>query len=65
VTNGTIEDTSRTKRDLVAVLFLLVGATLLIGGVAALAGWPGISVLFGLVLTGLGVSMGLSRTGKE
>lgn len=65
MTNGTIEETPKTTRELVAVLFLVVGATLVIGGVAALAGWPGLAILFGTVFVVLGFRMGLSRTGKE
>lgn len=67
MSNGTInndEKNNRLIKDIMSFLFMLIGLVLLNTGVALIAGWGGTCILYGLLIGGLGVSMGLSRTGK-
>lgn len=67
MTNGTINDekNNRLVKDIVSFIFLLIGLALLTWGAGLIAGWGGMCILYGLIFGGLGLSLGLSRTGKE
>lgn len=64
--NGRIDETPKSiTKDVVALLLILIGVVITIGGVKMMLGWGGVFTLAGVVLTALGVRLGLSRTGKE
>jgi hypothetical protein len=67
MTNDTINEkkNDRFAKDLTALLFIVLGQTLLTVGVALVLGWGGVFILYGSIFGVLGVSLGLSRTGKE
>jgi hypothetical protein len=52
-------------RDLVAVIFVVVGISMMTTGLQWWLGWTGVLVIYGAALTFLGVVMGITRTGKE
>lgn len=66
VANGTIdpEQQKTPMREIVAAGFLLLGPLMLIGGAMVIWGWGGVLFVVGVVLTALGVTMSISKTGK-
>lgn len=68
MTNGTIngeEKNNGLAKDIWSIVLLAIGIALLTTGVSLIAGWGGICILYGLIFGVFGVSLGLSRTGKE
>lgn len=63
--NDRIRGESKTsKREIFAAVFLLAGPAMVIGGSVVVWGWGGFLLTLGLLATVLGVTMGVSRTGK-
>jgi hypothetical protein len=66
VQNGTIPQENKTPaREVAAVFLLLLGVPMIFGGAGMLWGWGGVLILAGVLFTALGISLGLSKTGKE
>lgn len=65
MTNGTIDNENKTPmKEVVAIAFLIIGPTCLLGGASMVWGWGGFLLVLGVMLTALGVTMAFSRTGK-
>jgi hypothetical protein len=65
MSNGTIPQGDKSAlKEVIAVLFLVSGLTTVTIGLGIWLGKGAVMTFWGLVLTGLGATLGLSQTGK-
>jgi len=56
---------STVMRELLALFIVLFGIAGVIVFCGMIAGWPGVGLLFSVVLIVVGYRLGVSKTGKE